>query len=281
MTTLAIPLLCISIASAPLRSQTSGHRLSFEASSIKVTERRQGLDHGGSCHGIDTKYRANVATTRPPLGRCVFPNTTLANIIQYEFGDPDTNSLQIEGGDKWVRTDSFEIQAAAGDPAMVTESQLREMLQVMLTERFKLQFHRDSYEEQGYVLLAINNGRSLPVATGKETRPGPMFVHGDGTELVATGEAIPVGTLVNFLWSSLRQPVQDKTGLTGLYDVTLHFTPTFQDTGTREVLGEIGAGAPGPSLFTAVQEQLGFRLEPRKVAVPIFVIDHAEKPTPN
>src|SRR5690242_20263570 len=105
-TTFLILLAAFSISATPLLFQSpAGPALTFDIASIKPIDRELGNYHGGSCHGIDSKYRPDVTTHAPPLGRCVFPNTTLANIIQYEFGDPDRNPLQIVGGDKWVRSD--------------------------------------------------------------------------------------------------------------------------------------------------------------------------------
>jgi uncharacterized protein (TIGR03435 family) len=260
-----------------IRAQTASEPR-FDAATIKPIPSAQGQFHGGSCHGVDSQYRPDISTSPPPLGRCVFPNTVLGNILEYAYSAPGKPRFPISGGDKWVGSETFELQATAGDPSGVTEQQLILMLRTFLREQSKLQFHWETHEEQGFALVQAGNGRSLKVPNGNETRPGVVFAHQEGSELVISGDEIPVQALINFLSGNLRQTIQDETKLGNVYDVVLRFTPSAgETTNTLNSDGTVAA-APGPSLFTALQDQLGLRLVSQKVTVETFVIDHVEHP---
>jgi uncharacterized protein (TIGR03435 family) len=109
-------------------------------------------------------------------------------------------------------------------------------------------------------------GRPLCIALSEEQPNGTVRVSGDGAL---------VTHLISMIQGSLREPIVDRTGLTGRYDIELEFDPE------AAVLTTGGAGSTGSSIFTAVQEQLGLRLESRKEKVEVLVIDHVEMPTPD
>jgi uncharacterized protein (TIGR03435 family) len=98
--------------------------------------------------------------------------------------------------------------------------------------------------------------------------------------MTVTGPQVTLESLINFLAGHLARPIRDETGLEGVYDVTLRFTPSDEsaNAATRE---QLAAEPAGQSLFAAIQEQLGLRLEPRKVPVKAFLIDHVERPSQN
>jgi len=190
----------------------------------------------------------------------------------------------------------FIIQAKI--PEGTTRDQFYQMLQNMLVERFGLKFHRDEKEVQGYQLVVAKNGpkfkESGPEAPKEATpsggsRPGvigPTPLGPDGFPVVPPGVS---GSWMSFnrardqwLRTSMQKfatqldyhvgkPVVDATGLKGTYDLFLHWVPD-QDL----------PDASGPTIFAALQDQLGLKLEPKKVVVPIVIVDHAEKvPTEN
>jgi uncharacterized protein (TIGR03435 family) len=138
------------------------------------------------------------------------------------------------------------------------------MVQTLLADRFQLKFHRETRELPIYALVVAKNGAKLHAvsAAGLGVGMGKGRFNGRGADMP---------TLASVLSNELGRLVFDRTGLSGFYDFTL----TFEPDDTR------AADTAGPSLFTALQEQLGLRLEPQKGPVETLVIDHAEKPSAN
>ncbi len=174
----------------------------------------------------------------------------------------------ITGGPAWVTwgDDRFTIEAQAADRAHATTAQLFEMLQNLLVERFKLKFHREAKEAPGFALVVGKNGPKLGVAKsqdsfldfgpeGKPRRDGPA-------KLTLHKYSMPA--LANLLSALSGASVVDKTALAGEFDFTLAWDET-----------------NGPALSTAVQEQLGLKMEPMKTTVSLFVVDSAAMPEEN
>jgi len=302
--------------SAPSAGGTA--RLEFGAVSIKViapfTVIPGGL--GLACHGIDGIQRVLLTFTQggqesvtAPQGRCVGNGVFLSTLIEFAYGiqpgyvsggpewalrkafvtvDAERRGAMIRGlpgyagpdGSAWPTVESFQIQATADDPSSATRQQLTQMLQTMLTDRFKLQFRRDRQEAPGYALVIGSKGSKL--------KP----VSGDYEESLVPYKG--KSTLANFaqtLSKILDAPVVDRTGLAGPYEYEFHMfppppPPPVADGGG----GRGGRGGGGPlslaeradRLSAALDEQLGLRLVPEK-AVPIetLVIESVEPPTPN
>jgi uncharacterized protein (TIGR03435 family) len=170
------------------------------------------------------------------------------------------------------------------------------MLQAVLADRFKLSLHRESKDLPEYMLVIAKNGSKLQESkagdiypngiTGPDGLPlGPHMMRMGGGQL--TGQALSMADLVRLLSQRLGRTVLDKTGLTANYDFTLQWTP---DESQAPMLkgteggqqGTDSAPSPkssGPSIFTAIQDQLGLKLEFQKVPMEILVIDHAEMPS--
>ncbi len=170
----------------------------------------------------------------------------------------------------------------------------RHMLQALLADRFKLTIHRDTKELPIYALVVAKNGPKLQEAKPGDTYPngfrGPGGRGGRGMMMMGqgelTGQALHVADLARQLSQQLGRTVVDKTGLTGVYDFTLKWTPDNQmampgGDGGRGSDSGASADSSGPSIFTAVQEQLGLKLESQKGPVELLVIDHVEKPSEN
>lgn len=236
---------------------------SFEVASVKPAGEFGGGVSGG-CHGIDSRYPPNEAASAPPLGRCVIRNGRLSHMLGIAF---QLRSMGlIKGGPDWVMTgDSrFNVEAKAEDPTKATEQELLKMLQGLLIERFQLKFHLESRDMPGFALVVGKNGPKLKAAKGEDvdfrfspTKPRP----GLPAILIAHTYSLPM--FANLL-SQFAQPVLDKTGLTGAYDFKLSWDDD-----------------AGPTLATALQEQLGLKFEPEKVPVSFIVIESAQKPTEN
>jgi len=174
---------------------------------------------------------------------------------------------RIVGASSWMESLPYTIEAKAETPTALTRPQLVEMMKTLLADRFKLKFHRESKEVPGYILVVAEGGPKLKEPSADEPRRGS--VSGIGTLSGLTSAASIAGTVAR----DLGVPVIDNTGLTGRYIVDFKWTPENQRG--------VDAINQGPSIFTALQEQLGLRLVPKPTTIEFLVIDSAEKPTEN
>jgi uncharacterized protein (TIGR03435 family) len=257
----------LAISLAPtLFSQASEQKPSFEAASIKPGDAYDGRI------GIRIKAGGRLSTT----------NTPLKMLINYAY---DANN-QIVGGSPWLDSETFNIEAKADSTTPFPTGsdgveRMRLMLQSLLAERFKLAVHWDTKEEQVYELGIAKGGPKLKEVDANNTGAARMQValgHFVGT-------AQPISQLVRNLSQRLGRPVIDKTALTGRYDFELTYTP---DPGQMPAGGQpLPPGAPplpdpnGPSIFAALEEHLGLKLQSTKGPVRVLAIDHAEKPDAN
>jgi uncharacterized protein (TIGR03435 family) len=194
------------------------------------------------------------------------------------------NHEQVIGEPAWANQQGFDIEAkvaAADVPTWrkLTFEQRRTMFQSILTERFQLVAHHETRELPIYLLLLAKGGPRLkavppadPAATAQRNT-GMAITNG---KVTATDTRLSV--LVTVLSRILGRTVVDKTGLTSAYDFTLEFAP---EEGSPQPPPEGVSADAAPSIFTALKEQLGLRLEPAKGPVDVVVIDHLEKPTEN
>lgn len=235
----------------------------FEVASVKKGQSEGGMR--GGCHGIDSRYAPNEAAAAPPLGRCVIRDARLGHmlLIAYHL----RSMALIKGGPDWVLMggDRFNVDAKVEDPTKVKEEELYQMLQALLIERFKVKFHREIKDEPGYALVVAKNGPKLKEAKGDDVTAtwGPSFKPSRGQLNTLTARRYTMAQLADML-TMFGDPVIDKTGLTGAYDFTL----SFDDTN-------------GPSLFSALQNQLGLKFEAQKVPVSYLIVDSAQMPTGN
>lgn len=211
---------------------------------------------------------------------------------------------QIVGVPSWLKSERYDIRAKV--PSSIVDQIAKldfeqsnqacfRMLQHLLTDRFKLTFHKETKELPVFELVIAKNGPKLHQAKPGDTYPdGIKDFNGKGHENVMRfgrglliGQGIPVADFIKMLSEQrLALMVVDKTGLTAKYDFTLKWNPEDLNTGLTEGDQRSNSDAPsadstGPSLFTALQEQLGLKLERRKVSVDVIVIDHVEEPSPN
>jgi uncharacterized protein (TIGR03435 family) len=252
----AVTLVAAAIASAETP-------LAFEVASIKP--------------GDPDKRGMQIQNT--PGGRFNAKNVSVKLLIQHAY---DVKEFQISGGPAWINS-PWDITAKADGTA--TPAQIKQMIQTLLADRFKLTIRRETKELPSYALVVGKNGPKLKESenAGREANGAgrkAMFMMGRG-RLDAQG--IHMGAFVNQLARQVNRPVIDKTGLTGTYDIKLEWTP---DDNQMARLKAEAEGAPaidpnGPSIFTAVQEQLGLKLEAQKGEVETLFIERLEKPTEN
>ncbi len=185
---------------------------------------------------------------------------------------------RITGGPGWLDDDLWEVEAKA-DKAYSPDD-LHIMFQNLLADEFKLKFHKESKEGQVYVLTVDKAGPKMKVNDSPQDFEVPIKGGVDGTMI---GKRVPIEYLCFWLGSiPLRldgRPVIDKTGLTGNYDFTLSFLTELPPGINQDNL------PPGlldrPTIFDALKQQLGLKLEPQRGPVEYYVIDHVEKPAGN
>ena len=193
---------------------------------------------------------------------------------------------QLVGGPAWIGSDRFDVAAkTGGEPA--GPNQLPMMLRSLLRDRFRLRVHAETRPLPAYrLVVARRDGRLGPglrestiecPAAGAAANPEPDSWCGiRATGGVITGRAVPTAQLGANLggYPTVDRFVTDRTGLTGRYDFILVYSPGFLEPGDA-------VPATGPSLFTALTEQLGLSLQPETVVGPVLVIDSIEKPSPD
>jgi uncharacterized protein (TIGR03435 family) len=238
----------------------AGARPSFDVVSVKPIDANS---HSASVHGTPDGMMLSGALRR---------------MILYAYA---LHEFQVTGGPDWIATSTWEVHGKDDKPepdgsklsaAQRKEQNDRRMQQVqsLLMDRFRLKCHMTTKELPIYELVVAKGGPKLSETTVDEAKGESTSVNGHGTQMHAKSTGVTTKAMVSLLGSEVDRLVVDKTGLTGRYDLTLdwvHDSP------------EASADMPsGPTLFTALEEQLGLKLQPAKGPVPVLVIDSAEKP---
>jgi len=228
-----------------------------------------------------------------PGGGLKMSGIPLRGMITFAY---DVRDFQVSGGPGWMGTERFDVMArpehaaAEGveDLAKMTDAQRKtvreqmgERLRALLADRFQLVVHKETKEQPIYALLVSKSGAKLKEAKAVEAARQGMSMNRGKLE----GFAAPMEMLGATLSNVTGRPVVDKTGLTGKYDFVLEWTPDVGADARAQGFGNgINEPAPapgGPTIFTALQEQLGLRLDSQKGPVQTIVIDRAEKPSEN
>lgn len=239
----------------------AGARPSFDVVSVKPS---QSDSRSSSMHGT-------------PDG--VIITSSLRRMIVSAF---NLHDFQVSGGPDWVATSTFVVTAKndAPDPdaSKMTQQERQaqfdkrmQELQSMLMDRFQLKCHMTTKEMPVYQLVQAKGGAKLKETTAEEARKGSLSTTGRNGVMHAKGSGLTGARIADLLGNEVDRLVVDKTGLTGSYDLTMdwvHDSPA----GSAET-------PSGPTVFTALEEQLGLKLEPVKGPVPLLVIDGVEKPS--
>jgi uncharacterized protein (TIGR03435 family) len=205
-------------------------------------------------------------------------NVSLSEMISFAYG---VHSKQVIGAPDWAGSDKFDIDAQPDGEGAPSDKQWKGMLQKLIVERFKLTFHRDKKELSVYVLSVAKAGNKLTKSEGDPNGLPGLFFHGLGDLHVTNAN---MGDFAGLMQEAvLDRPVLDQTGLTGRFDFTLKWTPDdsqFGGMGAKIPPPTDSASAP-PALYTAIQEQIGLKLDATKAPAEVLVIDHVEKPSEN
>ncbi len=245
-----------------LFGQATPNRPSFEVASIKVNK----------------AYMVTDPAPRRSGDRVWMHNASLGMFVDYAYS-VGNSVYQIADKNGLLDSDTaFDIDAIA--PSAVSDADLHLMFQTLLEDRFKLRVHWETRELAGYDLVAAKGGSKMKPASpdSKIAVDGNPFPSGTSTLFVGAdrvahliGKGSSMEQLINQLTGRMRAPIRDRTGLTGTFDYNVMFVlnPTQADASSA------------PMITTAIQEELGLKLEKSKIAAKVLVIDHAEKPTAN
>ena len=205
-------------------------------------------------------------------------NTTLNDLITFAYG---LHAKQIEGGPDWLGKDKYDITAKPDGEGQPNDKQWRVMLQKLLADRFQLKFNRQKKDLPVYAIVIAKSGSKLTKSEGDPNGLPGLFFRGLGDLPARNANMADFAGLLQ--GAVLDRPVVDQTGLSGRFDFTLKWTPDesqFTGMGVHVPAATDNPDAP-PDLFTAIQEQLGLKLESTKAPVDVLVIDNVQKPSSN
>jgi uncharacterized protein (TIGR03435 family) len=208
-------------------------------------------------------------------GRFTADKATLQILVKWAYELTDD---ELAGGPKWTDSDRYDIVATpeqdAGNEPVARDGQIRVMVRSLLADRFKLTMHREAREMSAYVLSVAKDGPKLTATTYP---PGPQLrMGGTGQMRSMTFQAAPTSYVARSLSAQLHRKVVDRTNVKGTFDCTLEWAP---DIDRLSPAGPSDSG--GPSIFTAIERQLGLRLHLEKALVDVYVIDGVERPSDN
>jgi uncharacterized protein (TIGR03435 family) len=228
-------------------------------------------------------------------GSLTVENVSLKTLIEAAYA---VQSIRISGGPAWLGSDRFDVVARGAVTA--SKQQVWLMLRSLLADRFKLALRTELRQLPIYALEVGKSGPHPPGKMDRDCESAPTSSPSSGPIALLRpcgevgmlwgpqggylwGRRVPVSEIANALSGFVDRPVVDRTGLTVALDVELKWTPEgYKPSGGEgEARPPVAATQPGPSIFTAVEEQLGLRLKPAKGPVEVLVIDHVEKPDEN
>jgi uncharacterized protein (TIGR03435 family) len=231
--------------------------MSWDVSSVRQAD--ASCPHGSGINGMADGVRVYCATA----------------LFAIEFAYGIREPSRIVGAPEWVKSGpkwNIDAKVSGQDAAVFTKLNWQDkyrMLRPLLEERFALKAHMEKREIPVYDLVVAKSGSKLKMAAAEEAAKSYMRSQDEGK---IDSVSMSLTAMLPMLNSEVGRPVVDKTGLTGKYDFTLDFMPT----------AKAGAEEMGrPSIFTAIEEQLGLKLEPTKEPMDVLVIDSIEQPTAN
>lgn len=204
---------------------------------------------------------SRAGSTSRSGGRVTFENESLREMIEFAYGIPPGRGDELVGP-AWLDVAKFDIAATC--PPETSRDRVLEMFRTLLAERFGLRTHRENRTVTGYALIALKGTSSLRSAAKP---PEENLSFGEG-RLTASGMTMSsLAARLSGPIFNLGRPVVDMTGASGAFDFSLRWAPD----------GATAATDTAPSIFTALEEQLGLKLEKREVTVDVVVVDHVER----
>lgn len=275
MKTRTVWMVTMALAAVPLHAQSA----KFEVASVK-----QNLDCG----------RLPVSAPEPGPGRLVLTCIPVESLLYVAFTEPTAGfpRLPIEGAPDWTRSELYTVEALA-DPSASQAEMRGPMLRALLEERFRLKAHVETRQVPVYELVVARSGSKLrqaaeecaPLTAGMprgEKRPCHVLTGMGPTpgSLKVDLESTTVETFANRLSNLVERPVIDQTGLSGTFDIVMEFAPD-QATPRSYRPERVAPDPTKPGVFTAIQEQLGLKLDSARGPGKVLVVDQIERPTEN
>jgi uncharacterized protein (TIGR03435 family) len=264
--------------------------LRFEVASVKPHAPGTATSRGGMCSGTNTTVAvtsigaggvpATSQSAGPAPGICQFRQVTVRTIVGAAYGMREGPAHKpVIGGPDWIDTELFDLDGKPDRPR--PQQELQGMLQMLLADRFGLRVHRETRDVEGYALTVAPRGSKM--ARSQSFAGSILSIVGG-----MTTQGANVDRLAQSLEFRLGKRVVNDTGLTEVYAFTLRWTPGDDERplipgAPPDVQARMRSAVDpdGPSLFTALDEQLGLRLQPRKVPLEFLVVDAVQRPTPN
>jgi uncharacterized protein (TIGR03435 family) len=228
---------------------------SFDVASVKVSQ---------PAAGGERVRRDNIQVSP---GTVTLRNVNLKTCIRWAY---HVTEYQVSGP-AWLDSERYEIAGKAAGPA--AEEQLRLMMQALLQERFKLALHRQIKDFQVYVLVPGKNGPKVH----ESTTEGETSIETNQRQMSVSVLRAPVLQLIELLSNVLRAPVIDQTGLKGRYDLSLNVAKYAADMAAQGKSVESTPMDPQALISMVLQEELGLKLESKKMPLDLLIVDHAEK----
>lgn len=221
----------------------------FDVASVRASQ-------GGRGEG---SRRENIQASPGSLN---MRNVSLKSAIRWAYHVMD---YQVSGPD-WLGFDRYDIAAKAAGP--VPEDQMRTMLQALLAERFKLTLHRETKELPAYLLVVAKGGIKFHESQITEGEP---VLNADKGSMTVELKGVTATQFVEMLSNILHAPVINNTGLAGRYDAKINVSKYIPDGSSKEAFDPIS------TILTGLQEELGLKVESKKVPLDLLIIEHAEK----
>ncbi|MBA2604807.1 MAG: TIGR03435 family protein [Acidobacteria bacterium] len=278
--------LAVAVPSAIQQPAADGVKPAFEIASVKPNT------SGNSGRGV---------TLLQPGGGLVATNVTLRELVAFANQRYPFDQREVTGGPPWVDSDRFDVVAkATGEHVVDPDGAPRQtllMLRTLLAERFKLKAHEENRDRSVYLLMmataegtlglklrqsdidcgAVMKGQRPAMQPGQgppcgfKTPPGRLFAN-----------TFTMPAIASLISRHVDRPVVDRTGLEGRFDIELEAAEIKPPADYKPGPSDLALPpAAGPSIFVAVREQLGLKLEPQFAPVAVLVIDHAERPSAN
>ncbi len=235
----------------------------------------------------DPSYEvATIKPSRPDERRIVqvqgvrlfTANTSLVDLMMFAYG---VHSLQITGGPEWMKTEKFDVLIQPNMPGRPSTVQMRSILRKLLADRFKLTFHHAQKELPVYGIVAAKGGPKLTPATADSVAANTAAIGFSEAAMTVSYATMTEFASLMQRYVALDRPIVDHTGISGKYDFKLSWAPDpsqFNGDSPWPITNDINSP---PSLYTAIQEQLGLKLQPIKEPIDVLAIDSVEKPSEN
>jgi uncharacterized protein (TIGR03435 family) len=248
-------------------AQTAEPKLAFDVASVKPSPAGAGREGGGRMGmGMNGLLRGNIQVTPSSL---TMRNATLKNAIRWAY---QVTEYQVSGPD-WLDSARFDIAAKSAGAA--TEDQLRLMLQTLLADRFKLEFHRVNKEFQVYALVPAKNGAKLQ----ESKTEGEASVQPQQSTMSVAVQHMGLSQIIDMMTPIMGAPIIDKTGLKGKYDININLGKYVAE---MQSAGSTAPPDPVALIMSVLETEAGLKLEKQKIPLDVLVVDHADRsPTEN